>query len=270
MNVSKFLLVLLSIVFVTISMHRPVRLTPVTKPAPAVPAPVSLAFEDAQNAIASGNLPELKRILKQNPHVITQTDKSSQYPYPLLTWAAGQDRINLDVIKLLIEAGSNIHDPSIINAITSTRDGNPRPGSLETIQLLLNHGFDINSRDSNNATLLIKAAKSGNLDAVKLLLKYDLSTSHASTLRREKDNTSYFSLLPPDLTQKIAQHGKIDANIKEIKGKTALDFAEQALQQTGLKSRWPNYQAIVNLLRPITKRQLLPVRKPAPARPKLT
>lgn len=46
-------------------------------------------------------------------------------------------------------------------------------GNTETVQSLLNRGADINAKDSNGQTALMRAAYEGHLDIVQLLLEYD-------------------------------------------------------------------------------------------------
>lgn len=267
MNILKIMLLSLLIPSAIVSQEK----KPFRLPRP-FPRPISQPFAEAKQAILTGNVEKIRTLLRTNPDILKQTDNVGQ---TLLTWniitgIRDITPINLTIFNLLLDSGISTKNPNYLTLLTSEAG---REGSLEAMRLLIEKGADINGLNSNKMTPLITAAQAGNLEAVKLLLRYGSARS-ASDLRRTQG--SYLSLFPKELSKMVAQYG-INPNIKDNEGKTALDHAIQGydFNDKSSKNEWyltkaypnktrkemvdlvesqkKNYQEIIDLLKPITK-----------------
>ncbi len=81
---------------------------------------------------------------------------------------------NLDIARLLVESGANVNaeakNPMHVRPLHSAVAGH---GDLrQIVQLLLEHGADVNARQEKGFTSLHGAAQRGDADAAQLLLGY--------------------------------------------------------------------------------------------------
>src|SRR5205085_5430936 len=73
----------------------------------------------------------------------------------------------IEVVKLLLDAGADVKSESGIRAFMHAAAS----GHTQIVELFINEGIDINSRDSSGMTVLISACTSeGNVETVKFLL----------------------------------------------------------------------------------------------------
>lgn len=153
-----------------------------------------------------------------------------------------QDRQN---IKSLLEQGADV------NLIFDSYLGKQTPlqmavaaGDLPLIQLLIEHGANIDAQNVNGWTPLMMASERSNVDAVRLLIegfslpRFLQQRSEALQQQLEQikklGESTYFSLLPPELKQVTFEYLKAvkaqaNPNKKNNKGETALDIARKKL-----------------------------------------
>lgn len=270
MKFQKIMLLSLLIPCAIVSIHKPqsVRLIPNRRP-------ISRPFAEAKQAIDTNNVEKIRALLKTNPDILNQTDKVGQTLLTLNIINRIQDDapVNLTIFKLLLEAGASVKNPNDLILLTEKTGNSPREGSLEAMRLLLERGANINGVNQNKKTALIQAAQDGNVQAVKFILHQG---SAATDLK--KTTTSYLSILPKEITEIVSKY-VINTNIKDNKGKTALDYAiqgynfnEKASKDEGylktayrdktykemvdnVESAKKDYQEIINLLEPITDKE---------------
>ena len=90
-------------------------------------------------------------------------------------------------------------------------------------------GAQINCVNDSGQTALIVAANQGNNDIIKVLLG---GVAAATRLRKKETTSTYFGLLPLELAQKVDTYNNgLDPDIKDRRGKTALDYAEENLKR---------------------------------------
>lgn len=101
-------------------------------------------------------------------------------------------------------------------------------GYTDIVRVLLDNGSDVRKRDKNNKTALMGASKKGHLDIVKLLIE-----SHADV--NAHDNSGRTSLMRAaflgyDEVVKVLIQAKADVNAQDNKGRTALMEAVLSLK----------------------------------------
>lgn len=150
------------------------------------------------------------------------------------------------------------------NALITYLKGRYR--NIELVKFLIENGIDINAQDNSGRTALMYAAENGFDDIVKLLIDGVKSKTH-QLLQLERQET-YLSLLPADVIKSIDEYITVsaDPNILSKEGKTALDYAREAVAKTTsmqvdseekLSKKiylLNDYTDIILLLKPITNR----------------
>lgn len=99
-------------------------------------------------------------------------------------------------------------------------------GKPTIVQLLLDYGANPHIRTKNGWTTLMSAAK-GHVETTQLLLEYGVDVNAIVTGGREKGKTALIIAIQwgqPDVVKLLLEHGA-DVNIKTETGKTALDIA---------------------------------------------
>jgi len=169
------------------------------------------AFKDVFEAAEKGTVEDVKYFIEQKG-VSVNARNNIGANHPIIDYAWLSD--NAEVIKYLASKGAEIEPYRIIDAAGMKR------GSVETIQLLLDKGFDINYRDSGLFPLLI-AASSNNMEAAKFLLSKGADISMASSttgltsllIAKENGHTEMVKFLTEEEQKKLEQgtlSGKID------------------------------------------------------------
>ena len=116
---------------------------------------------------------------------------------------------------LLSANGLDVDEPGFKNVHWAAFNGN-----LELLQLLLNHGADIDARDEQSFTPLLRVAKVGQPSVARLLLEKGASTSaiqhHGWTALNEAAYNGHFEII-----EHLLEHGA-DTEARDHKGFTSL------------------------------------------------
>jgi uncharacterized protein len=138
---------------------------------------------------------------------IDEINAKDQYGWTALMYAA--DSGNLEIVKLLLQAGANVSEENnkeqqaLTYAIIS--------GHISVVEELLKAVVDVNTRSSDGSTHLMGAASRGRLEIVEMLLKWganpnikDIYGATAWSYAMEKSYKNIALLLE--------QHGAISGN----------------------------------------------------------
>ena len=122
-------------------------------------------------AILTGKYPEVYDFLEKNIHFLKH--EINQYIGPdctIVTFVAGYTRkvSTLSTLKLLLDNGA---DKSISSPLISACHHINTNSTMETVELLLNYGYDPNYV-MLNYTVLFKTIDTKNINGIKLLLRY--------------------------------------------------------------------------------------------------
>ena len=159
----------------------------------------------------------VERLITKNPQQINHCDGSFGTPLHALVLGGG----HLKVAQLLFEHGANI------NSLTS-QDATPlhiasQLGNPEVEKWLLDHGADVNPRMKDGRTSLYLAVEYGHLEAARLLLEY-----HAEVNSQEKNgSTPLLSALHKrraDVAHLLLKYGA-DVHVRGKSGMTPLHLA---------------------------------------------
>jgi ankyrin repeat protein len=96
----------------------------------------------------------------------------------------GKEGDFVNTINLLIESGADVNAKNRENKTCLIRASNC--GFDNIVEALLAHGADVNARDKDNYTALIFACINGNLETVKLLMEHGADPKH----KNNKGNTA--------------------------------------------------------------------------------
>ena len=125
---------------------------------------------------------------------------------------------NVDIVKLLLEAGADV-DAKNSCGETALFEAT-RVCSDDILKVLLEAGADVNVRNSRGETVLMKAARSDDVNIMKLLIEagaaIDVQDDELKTalMKVHQHSINYTKVLPES-----------EADIEDIKGKTAMDHA---------------------------------------------
>lgn len=161
----------------------------------------TLHAQTLEEAIGSNDPAVLEKALAKKPDV-NKADKNGVTP---LMSACRQG--NLDMVKILLEAGANVNEPKSPKGRTPLMVACAYYSDVEVCKLLIARGADVNAKANDGTTALMLAADNAKAGVVELLL---------------------------------AQ--KADINVKDKNGKTALDHA-QAVDTETLKTGAMNGQS---------------------------
>lgn len=108
-------------------------------------------------------------------------------------------------------------------------DKNEQNKYIELFKFLVDHDADVNAQNdfSRRKTVLMLAARTGNLNTVTLLLK---NGGELEELRRKESKTSYFGLFPAELMSTITGYMS-GINLTDMSNKTALKHAIEGLEE---------------------------------------
>lgn len=212
---------------------------------------------DAFVACGLGLKRELKKMLADNPHLATASNKHS-HGIPIITFAATPS-----ICELLIEHGHPVDifvaarqglvkrvknyladDPDSVYETDQRQQTALHHSTLHghdsISKLLIDAGADVEAVDSQNATPLTNACQRGRHNVAKWILEYDINMNY----RSYSDEWSYLhlccnwkarsSLMTADEYEKAIQKiirmlikEGIDCDLKCKIGKTALDYCKE-------------------------------------------
>jgi ankyrin repeat protein len=209
------------------------------------------AFEKLVGAVIADDRSTAEPLLKSDPTLATQSLTTSRLVHELPHWlypgdtalhAAAAGR-RIEIARLLLKAGANVRAANKLRAgqpLHYAADGSPlcHPSrQLQTIQLLLDSGADINAQDKNGATPLHRAVRTRCAAAVKLLLdsgaNYKLHNKPGSTpfhlavqnTGRGGSGSPEAKLAQLQIIQTFLAHGA-DPNLPDASGKSVFDWAK--------------------------------------------
>ena len=118
-------------------------------------------------AVKDGNLPEVNRLLSENPDLAHIRDRENSTP---LHWAAWKG--HAAVVEALLDAGSDIHahndnDHWGTTPLHAAAHGNQRAAA----EVLIQRGADVNARRKSGTGTPLDESKAHNATAVARLLR---------------------------------------------------------------------------------------------------
>ena len=174
-------------------------------------------------AAEAGRLEEVEELLEEGASV-DATDAAGRTA--LVAAAYGN---HLAVAEALIDAGADVdtQDTSQQSAyLIATSEVGDDPRLLE---LTLEHGADVNAKDSYNGTGLIRAADRGYVRIVRRLLQTEIDVDHVNrlgwTALLEAVILGGGDAAHTEVVEVLVEEGDVDVGIQDRDGRTALDHA---------------------------------------------
>ena len=130
---------------------------------------------------------------------------------------------SVSVINILLRAGAN---PNIANddGCTCLHEAVIEYLSEEILQVLNNHGADVNTRDKKNQTALMLASEKGNTDAMNVLLKAGADPNIPDASGNTCFNYAIVRNCGKEMLQAMIDHSA-DVNVTNKKNQTVLSIA---------------------------------------------
>lgn len=173
-------------------------------------------------AAGTGQLEEVKRLLREGASV------DARDPVGNTALLAAVLANHLAVAEVLIEAGSDVNEPdrrrqsAFLIATSEVGD------DARLVELMLEHGADVEARDGYDGTGLIRAAERGYVQIVRRLLESDVDVDHVNrlgwTALLEAVLLGDGGAAHTEVVRLLVEAGA-DAGIADRDGRTPLDHA---------------------------------------------
>ena len=131
----------------------------------------AVAYDEAPSHYAVWNdKPEALELLLSHG---ANPDAEDRWGWSLLHYTAGKDGPNSTVMtKMLLEKGANPNLATRGSGLTPLQLAAARVGGKTAVEILVNHGADVNLKDWNGKTALVWAQDKGHIEIVELLKKH--------------------------------------------------------------------------------------------------
>lgn len=179
------------------------------KPEPSLNPNLSAADVELISAVKSENIEDVQRLLADgaNPNSFLKVSDGASLNYYETVLGLAIDKKNADLARLLLEKGANANQhsfdgnkPPVLREdnfskatnnedvrtmqlladyqadLTGNKDNPPiitKVKNIEVLDFLMKHGFDINAKDFEGNSVLIKAIFDNKAELVKAILKYN-------------------------------------------------------------------------------------------------
>lgn len=122
-------------------------------------------------AVYQQSLPVVSALLQANPESIEQLDFAGGGTALMPAVSNGDSKM----VRLLLEHGANVNSRDTHHATTLVKIASAaiaEERAVQIAQMLLNHGAEVESQEESGFTALMRACQRGNADMVRLLLQH--------------------------------------------------------------------------------------------------
>ena len=175
------------------------------------------------NATLTGKVDAIKKLIGLGANI----EAGSTYNLTPLHYAslAGQE----DIVKLLVNLGADINSKDNDNS-TPLHYSLSESSSFKTIKMLLSLGADIDSRDNGNSTPFHHTLSNGNIDVIKEFVRHD-----ANLEERDANGHTYIiraAIMGDTNSAQILIESGANLNSMDSRGVTAFTHATRGLPKT--------------------------------------
>lgn len=186
----------------------------------ALLACLPLHADPIHSAAQKGKLDKVRALLAADPSLVNSRDKVGMTPLELA--AQGDHR---DVVEFLLDHGADVNARDSNGGFTAIDLALSSYHHQDVLQLLIAHGANVNTASKQGTTPLEEAAMRGQMDALQLLLS---KGAQVNTLDSGGDTALLWALLMghTDAAKMLIDAGA-DVNVRDGKGMTPLFVARR-------------------------------------------